>query len=84
MCSAFTANGYSWFEHRSACGRYYGNVAFPGTEGDFQKDCIFKGWICDTLAAPATLSPFLMTWHSEDFFIDIKIAIVFDVLNILM
>ena len=46
MCSASTANENSWFEHRSERRCYYGNiVVFPGTQGDFQKDCVFKRWI---------------------------------------
>ena len=30
MCSAFMVNEYSWFEHCSAHGRYYGNIAVFG------------------------------------------------------
>ena len=41
ICSAFTANEYSWFEHRSARGRYYGNIVSVS-----QKLRGFpKGWI---------------------------------------
>ena len=37
MSFAFTANEYSWFEHRSAWGRYYGNIVdFQGTQGDWR------------------------------------------------
>ena len=69
MWSAFTVNEYSWFEHRSACGRYYGNiVAFPGTQGGFLG---LKGISRDSRGFPGTQGDFLglkgISWDSRGF-----------------
>ena len=41
--SALTANEYSWFEHHSARGRYYGNiVAFLGAQGISKRTAFLK------------------------------------------
>ena len=43
VCSAFTANKYSWFEAQRTRGCYNGNVVSVSKKsGDFQKDCFLK------------------------------------------